>query len=67
MTPAGVDPPGVFIVYLRLGRAWGECGDVERSCEYFQEADTIYRVIPGVDHPFYVEDFRPLFETYMTN
>ena len=50
---------------VRLGEAYGETGDVEKACEHFQEADSIYTVIPGVKHPFYKEDFRPLYGKYV--
>ena len=38
---------------VRLGQALGELGDTARSQYYFSEADKIYRVVPGVKHPFY--------------
>ena len=38
---------------VRLGQALGELGDSEKSEYYFSQADKIYRVVPGVNHPFY--------------
>jgi len=55
----------VAALLVRLGEAYGETGDVEKACEHFQEADSIYTVIPGVKHPFYKEDFRPLYGKYV--
>ena len=40
---------------VRLAQAHGELGDSERADHYFGEADKIYRVVPGVKHPFYFE------------
>ena len=40
---------------VRLAQALGELGDTTRSHHFFSEADKIYRVVPGVKHPFYCE------------
>lgn len=47
---------------VRLAQAHGELGDSERADHYFGEADKIYRVVPGVKHPFYYEvsEYYPL-------
>ena len=38
---------------VRLGQALGELGDSDKSHHYFSQADKIYRLVPGVDHPIY--------------
>jgi len=52
---------------VRLAQAMAETGNVAKSKHLFNEADKIYKVVPGVNHPFYVEDFRPLLEQYIEN
>ena len=48
-----------------LGEAFGKEGMLKKSANCFREADCIYKVVPGVNHPFYSEDFRPLFNKYV--
>ena len=55
----------VAALLVRLGEAYGEVGDHEKSRQHFEEADRIYKVIPGVEHPFYVQDFKPLLAKYV--
>ena len=59
----------ISLIYInfpsRLGRAYGESGDDEKSTHHFHEANSIYKLTPGVKHPFYVEDFQPLFAKYV--
>ena len=54
----------IEICLCRLGEAYGESGDEEKASEYFQEADSIYKVVPGIKHPFYLQDFQPLLSKY---
>ena len=49
---------------LRLGQALGHMGDKERAAEMLEEANDIYRVVPGEKHPFYLEDFLPIYKKY---
>ena len=51
---------------LRLGQALGHLGEEERAEEVLQEANSIYRVVPGEKHPFYLEDFLPIYKKYVT-
>jgi len=57
----------VAALQVRLGKAYGELGEMEKSEYHFKEADSIYRIVPGATHPFYVADFRPLFSKYVDN
>ena len=50
---------------VRLGQSLAETGDNDKAKYFFREADKIYRVIPGVNHPFYKEDFQPLMSQYV--
>jgi len=50
---------------VRLAQAMAETGNMARSEYLFNEAEKIYKVVPGVHHPFYTEDFRPLYEQYL--
>ena len=49
---------------LRLGQALGHMGDEERAAEMLEEANDIYKVVPGEKHPFYLEDFLPIYKKY---
>ena len=40
---------------VRLGQALAETGSEARAQKLFSEADRIYRIVPGVHHPFYTE------------
>ena len=40
---------------MRLGQALAETGNEARAQKLFSEADRIYRIVPGVHHPFYTE------------
>ena len=40
---------------VRLGQALAETGNEARAQKLFSEADRIYRIVPGVHHPFYTE------------
>ena len=40
---------------MRLGQALAETGSEARAQKLFSEADRIYRIVPGVHHPFYTE------------
>ena len=48
-----------------MGEALGKEGMLKKSANCFREANRIYRIVPGVNHPFYVEDFRPLYKKYV--
>jgi len=52
---------------VRLAQASAELGQQEQAEEMFRAADRIYRVVPGVEHPFYKEDFNPLAQQYVAN
>ena len=51
---------------LRLGQALDHLGEEERAMEVLEEANSIYRVVPGEKHPFYLEDFLPIYKKYIT-
>ena len=53
------------IFCFSLGEAFGKEGMLGKSAKCFLEADTIYRVIPGTSHPFYTDDFIPLYNKYV--
>jgi len=57
----------VASLLFSLGIAYGEIGKLEIAMEYFQEADSIFIVVPGVKHPFYVDYFKPLFSKFVNN
>ena len=40
---------------VRLAQAMAETGNMARSQHLFNEAEKIYKVVPGVQHPFYTE------------
>ena len=40
---------------VRLAQAMAETGNMARSEYLFNEAEKIYKVVPGVHHPFYTE------------
>ena len=40
---------------VRLAQSMAETGNLTRSKHLFNEADKIYKVVPGVEHPFYTE------------
>ena len=43
---------------VRLGQALAETGSEARAQKLFSEADRIYRIVPGVHHPFYTEVWK---------
>lgn len=45
----------------RLGEAQAEQGDQDKAEEYLKEAAQLFRVVPGEKHPYYQEDFLPLY------
>ena len=45
---------------LQLGLAHQEAGAWERASQLLKEAADIYKIVPGVQHPFYNDDFLPL-------
>ena len=40
---------------VRLAQSLAETGDQDKAEYYFKEADKIYKVVPGPEHPFYTE------------
>jgi len=55
----------VGALLVSLGEAFGKEGLLKKSANCFREADKIYRIVPGTDHPFYTEDFLPLYNKYV--
>ena len=43
----------VISVFPRLGTAWRHAGELAKDAEYLQEAEEIYRVVPGKDSPLF--------------
>ena len=39
--------------FPRLGTAWRHAGDMAKDAKYLQEAEDIYRVVPGEDSPLF--------------
>ena len=35
------------------------------AAELFRAADRVLRINPGTEHPFYTEDFMPLYNKYV--
>lgn len=48
-----------------LGEAYGKEGLLSKCAESFQEAEQIYSHVPGEQHAFYTEVFRPLYNKYV--
>ena len=42
---------------LQLGLAHRRAGAWERANQLLKEAGDIYKIVPGVQHPFYKDDF----------
>ena len=55
----------LHISFFSLGEAFGKEGLLKKSANCFREADCIYRIIPGISHPFYTQDFMPLYNKYV--
>ena len=51
----------VAAVLVRLGAACHQTGQTQRAVDCLQEADRIYRVIPGAATSFYKDEFKPVF------
>ena len=49
-------------VLVRLGAAYHKTEQHERAVHCLQEADRIYRVIPGAATSFYKDEFKPVFK-----
>ena len=45
---------------LQLGLAHRHAGHEEEAQEMLERAGDIYKIVPGVEHPFYKDDFLPL-------
>ena len=45
---------------LQLGLAHRHAGHQEEAQEMLERAGDIYKIVPGVEHPFYKDDFHPL-------
>ena len=45
---------------LQLGLAHRRAGALDRASQLLEEAGDIYKVVPGLQHPFYKDDFLPL-------
>ena len=45
---------------LQLGLAHRHAGHEEEAQEMLERAGDIYKIVPGVEHPFYKDDFHPL-------
>ena len=52
----------VAAVLVRLGAAYHKTEQHERAVHCLQEADRIYRVIPGAATSFYKDEFKPVFK-----
>ena len=48
-------------VNVCLAKAYIELGDVDEAKYFILRADSVYKDTPGQCHPYYVEDFMPLF------
>ena len=53
-------------IHCSLGEAYGKEGLLGKCGSCFKAAEKIYRVVPGVDHPFYTDVFMPLYNKYVT-
>ena len=45
---------------LQLGLAHRSAGAWDRASQLLKEAGDIYKIVPGVQHPFYKDDFLSL-------
>ena len=45
---------------LQLGLAHWSAGAWDRASQLLKEAGDIYKIVPGVQHPFYKDDFLSL-------
>ena len=45
---------------LQLGLAHRHAGHEEEAQEMLERAGDIYKIVPGVEHPFYKDEFLPL-------
>ena len=45
---------------LQLGLAHRRAGAWDRASQLLKEAEDVYKIVPGVQHPFYKDDFLPL-------
>ena len=54
-----------FLTYSRLGSAYSSAGNVAQSAECFQQAEQIYRLVPGEGSYFYNNHFMPLYHKYL--
>ena len=45
---------------LQLGLAHRGAGAWDRASQLLKEAEDVYKIVPGVQHPFYKDDFLPL-------
>ena len=51
---------GKPLLLQHLAEAYLALNDRDRARKYVREADSYYKIIPGIDHPFYKLDFEPL-------
>ena len=53
------------MIFLSLGEAYGKEGLLSKCGDCFSEAEQIYSLVPGEQHAFYCEVFRPLYNKYI--
>jgi len=51
----------VAAIYVRLGAAYHRQDNQEQAVHCLDQADNIYRVIPGRRSSFYIQEFRPVY------
>lgn len=51
----------VAAVYVRLGAAYHRQDNHEQAVHCLDQADNIYKVIPGIRSSFYTQEFRPVY------
>ena len=52
----------VAAVYVRLGAAYHRMDQHDQATHCLDEADRIYKVIPGSHSSFYAQEFRPVYK-----
>ena len=52
------------LLFQFLGQAFMEIGDISKAGEYLHQANELYLLAPGPDHPFYQHQFLPLWQKF---
>ena len=51
----------------RLATSYSQGGIQEKAAEYLHQAEDIYKVVPGEDSAFYIQQFSPVLDKIMTS